>query len=53
MLEQKNKIGAKNKLKKDIKDKIEKWLVEYEKENPFQFSKDELITLINGLREEV
>jgi len=51
MLEEKDSEGAKNKLEEDIKDKLEKWLVVYEKENVLQFSKDEIIDLVDKLIE--
>jgi PKD repeat protein len=41
---------AKNKLEHDIKDKLEKWLVDdYLKENPEQLSKDEVIGLVQAI----
>lgn len=49
MLKGKNKQGAKNKLENDIKDKLEKWLITYEKENVLQYSKEEIIELVNNL----
>ena len=50
MIEQDNLKGAVNKLKFDIKDKLEKWLVDdYQKENPEQLSKVEVIELIRAV----
>lgn len=43
---------ARNKLEHDIKDKFEKWLVDgYQKENPGQLSKDEVISLVDNILE--
>lgn len=53
MLEQKNKQGAKNKLQSDIKDKLEKWLIIYEKENSLQYSKEEILALVDDLEEDL
>ena len=50
MIEQDELRGAVNKLKFDIKDKFEKWLVDdYQKENPEQLSKVEVIGLIQAI----
>ena len=50
MLEKNNIKGAINKLEKDIKDKLEKWLLDnYEKENPAQHSKIEVIDLVDEI----
>lgn len=52
MITQGNFKGAMNKLEFDIKDKIEKWLVDdYQKENPEQLSKVEVTELIDGIIE--
>ncbi len=44
-----NTIAAKNKLVFDIRDKIEKWIVDYEPDNSLQLSKAELLELIDEL----
>jgi len=50
MLEKNNINGAINKLEKDIKDKLEKWLLDnYEKEKPAQLSKIEVLDLVNEI----
>lgn len=49
MLDQKNKIAAKNKLEKYIKDKLDKWLIIYTKENSLQYSKKEIIELVDDI----
>jgi hypothetical protein len=50
MLEKNNIKGARQKLEKDIKDKFEKWLLDnYQKENPAQLSKIEVIDLVNEI----
>jgi len=50
MLEENNIEEAKEKLEYDIKDKIEKWLLdEYQKEQPTQLSKDEMMNLIDEM----
>lgn len=52
MLENNNIRGAKNKLEQDIKDKIEKWLIEdYQKEEPLQLSKSEIEELMDKIIE--
>ena len=52
MIEQDNLKGAVNKLKFDIKDKFEKWLVDgYEVENSLQLSKEEVIELVDEIIE--
>ncbi|MGC8937109.1 MAG: hypothetical protein ACP5KV_07105, partial [Candidatus Methanomethylicaceae archaeon] len=43
MLEHKDFKGAVEKLRNDIRDKIEKWLKEYDVENPLQLKKGEII----------
>ena len=50
MLAENNIIGARNKLKFDVKDKLQKWLVDdYEKTNPLQLTKDEVLALIDEI----
>jgi hypothetical protein len=50
MFEKNNIKGAIQKLEKDIKDKFEKWLLaNYQKENPAQLSKIEVIDLVNEI----
>jgi hypothetical protein len=45
-----NITDAKNKLEFDVKDKLEKWLVDnYQKETPFQFSKSELLNIVDNI----
>jgi len=52
MIEKDNLKGAINKLKFDIKDKFKKWLVDgYQKENPEQLSKNEVIELVDEIIE--
>lgn len=52
MIEKNNFKGAINKLKLDIKDKFNKWLItDYQKENPEQLSKDEIIELVDEIIE--
>jgi len=47
MVEENNIAGAIQKLEHDIKDKLMKWLVDdYEKENLLQYSKDEIMGLV-------
>jgi len=41
--------GARNKLKFDIKDKLEKWLIDDYQKDTLQYSKDEIIDLVDGL----
>ena len=49
-IEEGNLNGAVNMLKFDIKDKFEKWLVDdYQVENPLQFTKDEVIILLDEI----
>lgn len=48
MLDKNNIKGAIHKLRHDVKDKIEKWLVDdYQKEDPLQYSKNEMIDLVD------
>ncbi|MGB9631484.1 MAG: hypothetical protein ACPL09_05875, partial [Candidatus Methanodesulfokora sp.] len=49
MLEHKDFKGAVEKLRNDIRDKIEKWLKEYDVENPLQLKKGEIIELIDEI----
>jgi len=50
MLEENNFQGAVYKLEHDIKDKVEKWLVDdYQKESVEQFSKNEIIRLLDEI----
>ena len=50
MVEKDNFKGAINKLKFDIKDKFEKWLIDsYEVENSLQLSKEEIIELVDEI----
>ncbi|MFQ6049969.1 MAG: CARDB domain-containing protein, partial [Candidatus Paceibacterales bacterium] len=49
MIDRGNFKGAVNKLEHDIKDKIEKWLVDYQKEEIEQFSKVEIIELVDEI----
>lgn len=50
IIEENNIKGAIQKLEHDIKDKIKKWLVDdYQKENPEQLSKVEIIELIDEI----
>lgn len=52
MIEQGNLKGAVNKLEFDIKDKLEKWLIDdCEVEDPRQLTKKEVIELINAIIE--
>ncbi|AFC99078.1 hypothetical protein Mtc_0307 [Methanocella conradii HZ254] len=41
--------GATNKLQNDIKDKLEKWLVDYEPDNPTQPTKAEALSLVDEI----
>ena len=50
MIRKNNIWSATRKLEHDLKDKLEKWLVEsYQKENPGQLSKDEVIRLVDEI----
>ncbi|RSN75596.1 hypothetical protein D6D85_05845, partial [Candidatus Methanodesulfokora washburnensis] len=49
MLEKKNFKGAVEKLDHDIRDKLEKWLVDYEIENPEQLTKNAVISLVDEI----
>ena len=50
MLDKNNVKGAVHKLEHDIKDTIEKWLVDdYSLQSPLQLSKTEIINLINKI----
>jgi len=50
MLRQRNTNGAVQKLEYDIKDKLEKWLFdEYQKEDLLQYSKKEILDLVNKI----
>lgn len=54
MIDNNEFIGAKNKLESDIEDKLKKWLiVEYEIEDPLQFSREEIIELVNTIIERI
>jgi len=45
-----NILDARNKLKFDIRDKLEKWLVnDYQKETPLQYSKTEILNLVDEI----
>ncbi|WP_161969704.1 hypothetical protein [Candidatus Methanodesulfokora washburnensis] len=49
MLEQKNFRGAVEKLQHDIKDKLVKWLKDYEVDDPLQLTKKEVISLVDEI----
>ena len=49
MLESDNKKGALKKLNSDIKDKIQKWIVDYTSVNPLELSKEKIIQLIESV----
>jgi len=49
MLEHKDFKGAVEKLKNDIRDKLDKWLKEYKIDNPLQLSKTKVMELVDEI----
>jgi hypothetical protein len=49
MLEHRDFKGAVEKLKNDIRDKLVKWLVDYETKNPLELSKNEILDLVDEI----
>jgi len=48
-IESKNYIGAVEKLKNDIRKKVNEWLTDYQKETPLVLTKEEILKLIDSL----
>lgn len=49
MLTQKNNRGALEKLRNDLRPHVEQWIVEYQEQDPMEFTKEELLTLIDRI----